>query len=87
VILYDLGERVVRITGKNWSIVKKLPIAFKRPPHRQLQVAPKRDGDTKQILDFANITNESDQLLFLCWLVSIRNAPELENYAKRAPKA
>ena len=69
-VWYDLGSGAVRITNKNWGIVKKPPIIFRKPANQQQQVKPKHGGDVKSLLRFVNITNESEQLLFLCYVVA-----------------
>jgi hypothetical protein len=76
-IWYDLGRKAVRITNKKWSVVKKPPIIFRRPPHQQAQVTPKHGGDTKTLLKFVNVSNEPDQILYLCWLLSTYIIPNL----------
>jgi hypothetical protein len=70
-ILYDLGNGAVKITDKNWSVVKNPPIIFRKPNAQQQQVKPKRGGDVRQLLNFMNITNESEQLLLLCYVITL----------------
>ncbi len=70
---YDLTDadwRVVRIDGNGWEIVAAPPILFQRYAHQQPQVEPQSGMDTKKILEFVNITNEADQILFLVFLIS-----------------
>lgn len=70
-ILHDLGNGAVRITDKKWSIVKNPPIVFRKPTGQQVQVKPKRGGDVKELLKFFNITSESEQLLILCYIITL----------------
>jgi hypothetical protein len=69
-IMYDLGCGAVRITDKSWNIVRKPPIVFRKSTNQYQQVKPKRGGDVKTLLEFVNITNESEQLLFLCYVIT-----------------
>ena len=70
-ILYDLGKGVVKITDKNWSVVDNPPIVFRKPYGQLQQSKPKRGGDVKELLKFFNITNESEQLLILCYIITL----------------
>ena len=76
-IWYDLGSGAVRITNKKWSITKNPPIVFRKPIGQQLQVRPKRGGDVKLLLNYFNITNESEQILILCYVVTLFT-PEIQ---------
>lgn len=67
---YDLGGRAVRITKKGWKVVDSVPLLFRRFPHQKDQVTPTSGGNLRLLLKFINITNESDQLLFLAYVVS-----------------
>jgi hypothetical protein len=67
---YDLGERVVRITKKGWEVPDEVPLAFKRFPHQKKQAVPVSGGSLKLLLKYINVKNESDQLLFLVYLVA-----------------
>lgn len=67
---YDLGERAVRITKKGWRVADDVPLAFKRFPHQKKQVTPMSGGSLKLLLKYVNVKNESDQLLFLVYLVA-----------------
>ena len=69
-IMYDLGHGAVRVTDNNWSVIKKPPVVFRKSVNQNQQVKPKRGGDVKTLLDFVNITNESEQLLFLCYVIT-----------------
>ena len=72
-VWYDLTDRewrVVKITAERWSVITNPPTLFKRQQHQAVQVAPMPGGDIRDILQFVNITEESQQLLFLVLLVS-----------------
>jgi len=72
-IWYDLADpkwRVVKITPEGWQIADTAPIIFRRYSHQQLQPEPMRDGSIKALLDFVNIQDEDQQILFLVWIVS-----------------
>jgi hypothetical protein len=70
-ILHDLGSGAVRISDKDWSIVKNPPIVFRKPQGQLQQVKPKRGGDVRALLKFMNVTNESEQLLLLCYTITL----------------
>lgn len=67
---YDLGERAVRVTESGWEVAHESPIIFKRFPHQKKQVAPALGGSLELLLDYVNITNEQDKLLFLVYVVA-----------------
>ena len=67
---YDLGGRAVHITEKGWEITEEVPILFKRFPHQKNQTRPVSGGSLQLLLKYINITNESDQLLFLIYVVA-----------------
>jgi len=69
-ILYDMGNGAIRITDKKWGAIKNPPIVFRKPANQKQQLKPKRGGDLRTLLGFLNITNESEQLLFLCYVVT-----------------
>ncbi|MFH0969749.1 MAG: toprim domain-containing protein [Patescibacteria group bacterium] len=68
-IWYDLGDdewRAVRIdkNGSGWKIVDNPPILFKRCVQNE-QVIPERNGNIKRLLNFVNIKDLKQQVLFL----------------------
>jgi hypothetical protein len=67
---YDLGERAVRITDKGWEVPYDVPIMFKRFPHQKKQVTPISGGSLQLLLKYVNVKDESDQLLFIVYLVA-----------------
>ncbi len=67
---YDLGEGAVRITKKGWDIPYDIPLIFRRFPHQKKQAAPVAGGSLLLLLKYINVTNESDQLLFLVYVVA-----------------
>jgi hypothetical protein len=67
---YDLGERAVLITDTGWKVPYDVPLAFKRFPHQKKQATPVSGGSLQLLLKYVNVKNESDQLLFLVYLVA-----------------
>ncbi len=90
---YDLGNGIaVKIDGNGWEIIRNPPILFKSYKHQKshstAQIAPFQDcskckmhhckgGHVKRILDFVNLNDEKDRLLFVVYLIScfIPNIP------------
>ncbi|MCL6610098.1 MAG: hypothetical protein K6T66_01010 [Peptococcaceae bacterium] len=65
---YDLADplwRVVKITPGEWKIVDKPPIIFRRYKNTAPQVEPVRGGDLQRLLDFVNMKDPGEKLLFL----------------------
>jgi hypothetical protein len=72
-IMYDLANddwSAVRITKEGYSVVKDVPILFRRYGHLSPQTKPEGGGDVNEILKFVNITDSEQQLLFLVHLIS-----------------
>lgn len=72
-VWYDLSDkewRTVKITAEGWSVVGSPPTMFKRQQHQAAQITPASGGDVRDLLRFVNITEESQQMLFLVLLVS-----------------
>lgn len=67
---YDMGEGAVRITQERWDLEDKPPIIFKRFPHQKHQVMPEPGGDLRSLLEFVNIGDEAEKLLFLVYIVA-----------------
>jgi hypothetical protein len=67
---YDLADenwRSVRVTPEGWEIVDAPPILFCRYQHQKAQCQPVRGGDIRRILDFVNLRDDSQKLLFLVY--------------------
>jgi hypothetical protein len=72
IIRYDLSDaqwRCVEIRPDGWLIAEP-PTLFRRYGHQEAQVEPQREGSVEALLRFVNITDASEQLLFLVCLVS-----------------
>jgi hypothetical protein len=72
-IWYDLSNtewRAVRIDINGWEVVHNPPILFRRYSHQKAQPIPEHGGTVKAVLEFVNITDENQQMLFLVCLVS-----------------
>lgn len=67
---YDLGGRAVHVTEKGWKITETVPLVFKRFSHQRDQTPPVSGASLHLILKYINITNESDKLLFLVYVVA-----------------
>ncbi|MBF0556413.1 MAG: hypothetical protein HQK96_17995 [Nitrospirae bacterium] len=68
-IYYDLcNGRVVRISGKEWSVEPAKPM-FRSMPHQKVQVEPTHDGDIHKFFDYVNVPEHS-KLIMLCYLVA-----------------
>lgn len=70
---YDLTDkdwRAVRITAEGWKVITNPPILFRRYQHQASQIEPQPGGDINRILDYINISQPEQQLLFLVYLVS-----------------
>lgn len=56
--------RAIHITREGWQIVDNPPILFRRYSHQKPIPEPVKGGDVHQILQFANIKDEGDKLLY-----------------------
>lgn len=72
VIYYDLGDdkRAVEVTPDGWQITSEVPVLFYRFRHQISQVDPSTGGKLSDVLKFINLKSESEQLLFLTYLVA-----------------
>lgn len=72
-IIYDLGDdqKVAKITPEGWQVTDDCPIRFRRFNHQLPQIEPISGGHLKDILKFINLKRESDQLLFLTYLIAV----------------
>jgi len=73
IIYYDLGDdqRVVRIDREGWKIVTSCPVKFRRFKHQKPQVTPQEGGDIRRVLQYINLRQDKDKLLFLTYLVAV----------------
>lgn len=72
-IFFDLGTwEAVKITSQGWEIVKNTPILFKKYKHQKSIDTPPflQKSDVKKALEFVNIKDEKDKLLFVVYLIS-----------------
>jgi hypothetical protein len=67
---YDLGASAVHITENNWAVTDKPPVIFKRFSHQKPQVMPERGGNIRTLLNYINIGDEAEKLLFLVYVVA-----------------
>lgn len=67
---YDLSERAVHVTENGWEVARESPLIFKRFPHQKKQVTPVSGGSLRLLLNYINITNQQDKLLFLVYVVA-----------------
>lgn len=70
---YDLTNenwQAVKINKEGWEVVDKPPILFKRYNHQKSQAMPVKGGDVKLFLNYVNIKDQENRLLFLVFLVS-----------------
>lgn len=79
-IYYDLADRqwqVVKVMDDGWEIISNPPILFRRYAHQRPQPEPVGGGDLQDLLQFVNLSDPSQQLLALVYLVSclIPNIP------------
>lgn len=72
-IYIDLGDpswSAVRIDGLGWEVVAQPPVKFRRARGIAALPNPARGGDIAQLRSFINVASESDQVLFVGWLVA-----------------
>ncbi|RJR29220.1 toprim domain-containing protein [Candidatus Microgenomates bacterium] len=71
VVYYDLGDgrKAVKIDKTGWEITHKAPVRFKRFTHQLSQVEP-IEGELVEVLEFVNLKNEPDKILYLTYLVA-----------------
>jgi len=67
----DEKWRALHITKDGWEIVDNPPILFRRYSHQNAISEPVRGGDVNEILEFANIKNEGDRLLYIVTVITI----------------
>jgi len=73
VIYYDLGngKTAVRIDSKGWEITADCPVKFKRFKHQLPQIEPKKGGELSNVLQYVNIFDPNEQLLFITYLIAV----------------
>lgn len=72
-VWYDLANdagQAVRITPEGWQVVNNPPNLFRKELHMTEQVSPQPNGDVRKLLSFLNISEPSQQLLMLVYIVS-----------------
>lgn len=70
---YDMGDgAAVKIDSEGWEIVNNPPILFKSFKHQKSHDIKKVKpaGDVKKILNFINLADDADRLLFVVYLIS-----------------
>lgn len=77
---YDLCDeewRAVKVSGAGWELVENPPTIFARQKHQMPQCLPMPGGSLSRLLEFVNIADEQQRLLFQVYLVScfIANIP------------
>ncbi len=68
--LADEEWRAVEITRDGWSVVSNAPILFRRYSHQQPLPEPVGGGDLCGLFDFVNVSDESQRLLLMVYIVS-----------------
>ncbi len=81
-IWYDLGNwEAIKITTQGYNTVKDVPILFRKYSHQNNGHIPPliEKDDVRKVLDFVNIKDEKNKLLFMISLVSyfIPNIPHV----------
>lgn len=72
-IWYDLSDsryRAVKISKKGWEIVEQPPILFQRYQHQSSQVEPLTHGDPIKLLDYVNLKDDEQKLLFMVYVTA-----------------
>lgn len=64
------GIRAVQVGSQGWEVMEEPPILFRSFPHQHPLPTPVCGGDPWQVLQFVNLRNEMDSLLYLCYLVA-----------------
>ena len=68
---YDLGDSVVKVSAENWEVLDDSPVFFKRFANMDVQRKPeKSELDINEVLDFANLKEDTAKILLLVYLVS-----------------
>lgn len=72
-IYYDIGDdkQVVAINESGWHLNTQSPVMFRRFTHQQVQVIPLPGGNLNSLLDYVNLADVTDKLLFLTYIVAV----------------
>jgi hypothetical protein len=68
--LADPGWRAVEIGPKDWRIVAKPPVRFRRPPGVLPLPVPQPGGSIEQLASFLNLPEPGDLILVASWLLA-----------------
>ena len=74
-VYFDLGDdslRVVKITGKGWTIEATCPILFNRGPNISPMPTPERGGTVAELRPLLNVT-DTDWLWVFAYLLAVLN--------------
>jgi len=66
----DKKWRAIHITKEGWQIVDNPPVLFRRYSHQKAIPEPVRGGKVEDILEFANIKDEGDKLLYVVTMIT-----------------
>ncbi len=72
-IFFDLGNwEAVKINSQGWDIIKNPPILFVMHKHQKgiVQSHLSQKGDVMKVLEFINIKDKKERLLFVVYLIS-----------------
>jgi len=72
VFCYDLTDkqwRAIKITSSGWEIISP-PILFRRYGHQQAQPEPIHNGDVFKLLQFVNLKDEKQIILYLVSIIT-----------------
>jgi len=75
----DDSWRAIQVTKENWRVDWHPPILFRRYSHQKALPEPVRGGSAAHLLDFTNIRNEAERLLFTVTVITsfIPNIPHI----------
>ena len=80
-ILIDLANPrwdCIQVTPKGWSIIESIIPVFRRYSHMRNLPMPEKNGDLTKIMDFVNLSDEGDRLLYLVSVIS-NFIPEIQH--------
>jgi len=61
----DKNGRAIRVTPDGWEIVDRPPPLFRRYAHQQSLPVPIHGGDARKMLEFVNLPDPRDRMLFV----------------------
>lgn len=72
-IYYDMGndKQVAVINEAGWYLSTESPVTFRRFTHQQIQATPLPGGNLNSILEYVNLVDKTDKLLFLTYVVAV----------------